>query len=67
MAARGAGLPVAGRIVAGAGTAFGLRWAAWTNHLVLPTWGNEEGQEEGQEEGHEEGHEKGAVGVGGGR
>ena len=51
MAARGAGLPVAGRIVAGAGTAFGLRWAAWTNHLVLPTWGNEEGQEEGQEEG----------------
>ena len=47
MAARGAGLPVAGRIVAGAGTAFGLRWAAWTNHLVLPTWGNEEGQEEG--------------------
>ena len=51
MAARGAGLPVAGRIVAGAGTAFGLRWAAWTNHLVLPTWGNKEGQEEGKEEG----------------
>ena len=66
MAARGAGLPVAGRIVAGAGTAFGLRWAAWTNHLVLPTWGNEEGQEEGQEEGAVKREGVGG-GVGGGR